>query len=164
MKMTIKKEIEFNNIISDILKNEEFIDLKYEIHHGMSRLDHSLNVAKLSFDFCKLFHLDNVSEVTRAALLHDFFKTKDVPGICFINHPSIAVINAKRNFEISKLQENIIASHMFPVSRVIPRYKESWLVSFSDKCISFKECFRYKIPLEVGAAFLFFLNFSIIQK
>ena len=43
--MKIKKQVEFNNIISDYLKNEEIIDLRYEYHHGISRLDHSLSVA-----------------------------------------------------------------------------------------------------------------------
>ena len=70
--MKIKKQIEFNNIISDILKNQEIIDLRYEFHHGISRLDHSLNVAKLTFNICKTFNIDTIKETTRAALLHDF--------------------------------------------------------------------------------------------
>ena len=89
--MTINKEVEFNSIISDILKNKEFIDLKYEIHHGISRLDHSLNVARLTYKMCKRLHVKNYKEITRAALLHDFFRTEDVPDKCFLNHPLKAV-------------------------------------------------------------------------
>lgn len=162
--MSINKEIEFNNIISDILKNEEFIQLRYEIHHGISRLDHSLNVAKLTYNLASKLHLDNSKEVTRAALLHDFFKSDEVSGPSFTNHPSIALINAKKNFKLDKMQENIIEAHMFPVSKVLPKYKESWLVSLCDKLIAINECTRYKIPLTIGATFIFFLNVAIIQR
>ena len=131
--MTINKEVEFNNIISDILKNKEFIDLKYEIHHGISRLDHSLNVARLTYKMCKRLHVKNYEEITRAALLHDFFRTEDVPEKCFLNHPLKAVENSKKNFEISDFQENIIAAHMFPVTKTIPKHVGSWIVSGADK-------------------------------
>ena len=162
--MTINKEVEFNNIISDILKNEEFIDLKYEIHHGISRLDHSLNVARLTYKACKKLHVKNYEEVTRAALLHDFFRTEDVPEKCFLNHPDKAVENAKKNFELSSVQENIIASHMFPIARVTPKHVGSWIVSGADKAVAIYECTKYKVPLTIGAAFLFFMNVCFIQR
>ncbi len=162
--MTINREVEFNNIISDILKNKEFIDLKYEIHHGISRLDHSLNVARLTYKVCKRLHLRNYEEITRAALLHDFFKTTDVPKKCFLNHPLKALENAKNNFEISKFQENIIAAHMFPMSRTLPKHIGSWIVTGADKTVAVYECTKYKAPLTIGAAFLFCLNVCFIQR
>ncbi len=160
----MENELEFNNIIKDILKNDEFIELKYEIHHGISRLDHSLSVAKLTFDLAKKFRIDNYEEVTKAALLHDFFKNSDVSKNRFVNHPKKALENAKKYFSINKMQENIIVSHMFPVSKVLPKYKESYLVSLADKLIAIKECTKYKIPLQIGTTFLFFINFMIIQR
>lgn len=162
--MTINKEVEFNNIVNDILKDEKFIELKYEIHHGISRLQHSLNVAKLTFMVCKFFHMKKYEETTRAALLHDFFKDEEVNGKQFINHPQRAAINAKQIFNINEFQTNIIESHMFPVAKVMPKYKESILVSAADKTIAVYECTKYKVPLTIGAAFLFFINFSIIQR
>lgn len=156
--MLIRKEIEFNKIINDILKNEEFIDLKYEVHHGITRLDHSLSVARLTYVLCKKFKVKNYVEVTRAALLHDFFKSKEIAKNRFINHPLKALENAKLNFSINKMQENIILSHMFPASCVMPKYKESYLVSFADKLVALKECTKYKIPLTIGATFLFMLR------
>ena len=162
--MTINKEVEFNNIISDILKNKEFIDLKYEIHHGISRLDHSLNVARLTYKMCKRLHVKNYEEITRAALLHDFFRTEDVPEKCFLNHPLKAVENSKKNFEISDFQENIIAAHMFPVTKTIPKHVGSWIVSGSDKAVAIYECTKYKVPLTIGAAFLFCMNICFIQR
>ena len=162
--MTINKEVEFNNIISDILKNKEFIDLKYEIHHGISRLDHSLNVARLTYKMCKRLHVKNYEEITRAALLHDFFRTDDVPEKCFLNHPLKAVENSKKNFEISDFQENIIAAHMFPVTKTIPKHVGSWIVSGADKAVAIYECTKYKVPLTIGAAFLFCMNLCFIQR
>ena len=162
--MTVKKEVEFNNIVNDILKNEEFIELKYEIHHGISRLQHSLNVAKLTYLTCKFFHMKKINEVTRAALLHDFFKSSEIESHAFVNHPQKAMINAQKCFDINELQSNIIASHMFPMTKVMPKYKESIVVSLSDKAIAIYECGRYKVPLAIGATFLFFINFSIIQR
>ena len=162
--MTINKEVEFNNIISDILKNKEFIDLKYEIHHGISRLDHSLNVARLTYKMCKRLHVKNYEEITRAALLHDFFRTEDVPEKCFLNHPLKAVENSKKNFEISDFQENIIAAHMFPVTKTIPKHVGSWIVSGADKAVAIYECTKYKVPITIGAAFLFCMNICFIQR
>ena len=162
--MTINKEVEFNSIISDILKNKEFIDLKYEIHHGISRLDHSLNVARLTYKMCKRLHVKNYEEITRAALLHDFFRTEDVPEKCFLNHPLKAVENSKKNFEISDFQENIIAAHMFPVTKNIPKHVGSWIVSGADKAVAIYECTKYKVPLTIGAAFLFCMNICFIQR
>ena len=162
--MTINKEVEFNNIISDILKNKEFIDLKYEIHHGISRLDHSLNVARLTYKMCKRLHVKNYEEITRAALLHDFFRTEDVPEKCFLNHPLKAVECSKKNFEISDFQENIIAAHMFPVTKTIPKHVGSWIVSGADKAVAIYECTKFKVPLTIGAAFLFCMNICFIQR
>lgn len=162
--MSINKEIEFNNIISDILKNEEFIEMKYEIHHGISRLDHSLSVARLTFNVCKTLHVKDYVEVTRAALLHDFFKNCEVPKCSFINHPLKALENASNNFDLTEKQKNIIASHMFPVCKVFPRYKGSWIVSGADKVVAIGECAKFKIPLTIGATYLFFMNLVIIQR
>lgn len=160
--MKIKKQVEFNNIINDILKNDEVISLRYEYHHGISRLDHSLSVAKLTYNICKLFKIDTIKDTTRAALLHDFFHSFEDSS--FKGHPTIALKNAKRVFDVNKMQEDIIYNHMFPATLRIPKYKETWIVSLSDKLIAIKECTKYKIPMKIGATFLFLFNFMIIQR
>ena len=70
----------------------------------------------------------------------------------------------KEYFNINKMQEDIIYNHMFPATLRIPKYKETWIVSISDKLIAIKECTKYKIPMKIGATFLFFFNFMIIQR
>lgn len=158
------KELEFNNIIYDIIKNEEFIDLKYEIHHGISRLEHSLNVAKLVFKMCRFLGVERIEDTTRAALLHDFFKNDEVLESRFVNHPLKALENSKRVFDINDFQANIIVSHMFPLTKIWPKSKESLIVSLADKIIAIKECARYKVPLTIGSTFLFFMNFCIAPR
>lgn len=160
--MKLKKQVEFNNIIKDILKNEEVIGLRYEYHHGISRLDHSLSVAKLTFDMCKLFKVKKYKEVTRAALLHDFYRTGEDSS--FKGHPTVAVKNAKRVFKVNDMQADIIYNHMFPATLRIPKYKETWLVTTADKLVAIGECTRYKLPIQIGAAYLFLINFLIIQR
>ena len=160
--MKIKKQVEFDNIIRDILKNEEVISLRYEYHHGISRLDHSLNVAHLTYNLCKLFKIKTYNDTTRAALLHDFYHSSEESS--FTKHPYTALKNAKREFNINKMQEDIIYNHMFPATLRIPKYKETWVVTCADKIVALKECAKYKLPAKVGAVFLFIFNFMIIQR
>lgn len=160
--MKIKKQIEFDNIISDILKNDEIISLRYEYHHGISRLSHCLSVAKLTYTLCKIFKIKDIKSTTRAALLHDFYHSYEDSS--FKGHPKTAVTNAKKLFKINKMQEDIIYNHMFPATKRIPKYKETWLVSISDKLVALKECTKYKLPFEFGTVFLFLFNFLIIQR
>jgi uncharacterized protein len=56
-----------------------------------------------------------------------------------LEHPRIAVANAKKHFSINDIEEDIIKKHMWPLTIVPPRYKESYIVSFADKYLSSKE-------------------------
>ena len=49
-----------------------------------------------------------------------------------INHPEYALANSKKYFELSKLEEDIIVSHMFPIGKHVPKYIESWIVDLVD--------------------------------
>jgi HD superfamily phosphodiesterase len=81
--------------------------------------------------------MDYVS-ATRAALLHDYFTKNDFDEEStsrkeLVNHPSIACINALKEFKLNELEINAIESHMFPLSKTLPKYKESWLLTLVDK-------------------------------
>lgn len=136
---------EFNKIIKDIVTNEEFMKLQNEVHHSTTRFDHSLRVAYEVYTKLK-DNNPNYVEVTRAALLHDFFFDDDLSSSQndrLNNHPLIALENAKKYFDINELQENIILSHMYPLSYCLPRFKESWIVSLIDKKVSIVEFKRF---------------------
>lgn len=162
--MSVNKEIEFNNIVSDILKNDKFITLKYELHHGISRLEHSLHVARTTYRLCKMLHIKDYEDATRAALLHDFYVSDEIVSNDFVNHPEVACQNAIEHFDINVKQQNIIAAHMFPLSKELPKNLDSWIVSGVDKAVALYECAKYKMPLQLGAICIYLINFLSIQR
>ena len=157
---------EFYEINKDILENKEFNKLKNCKHHGITRYEHSINVSYMTYKITRRI-CKNYKEITRAALLHDFF-TDEVEHLGsfkrFINHPKYALENSKKHFNISKLQEDIIISHMFPIGIRMPKYKVSWLVDLIDDYSAIYER-GYLFRRELGAAttFIFLLIMSYIK-
>ncbi len=138
------------NIIEDILYNKEFRKIDLSIHHGLSRLEHSLRVSYYSYKISKFLLLD-YKEVARAGLLHDFFVTSELSRkekiISAFIHPKKALQNANDNFYLTDKEKNIIEAHMFPlVPNKIPRYMEAWIVSFVDKAVA-----TYEFSYSYGA-------------
>ncbi len=147
---------EFDNIISEIISNNEFNKLKNINHHGITRYDHSLRVAYFTYKITKILKL-NYIEATTAALLHDFFidEVENELGIFKLRrHPNYAFDNASKYFDLTKLQEDIIKTHMFPVTFTPPKYLESWIVDIVDDFSAIYEK-TYTIKKELKAAFLF---------
>lgn len=139
-----KTNNEYLKIVSNILENEEFMKLEDIIHHDDNRLDHSLRVSFYSYKITKKLGLD-YNSTARAALLHDFFYevpkelSKKEKKKLLINHSKKALKNSKKHFELNKLEEDIILSHMFPIGTTIPKYFESWIVDVVDDGISIYE-------------------------
>jgi len=140
-------EDEYYEAIKDIYEHEEFQKLKEFFHHNSSIYEHVQDVAYLSYRISKYLKLDYRS-AARGALLHDFFlydwRNHDVPDLPRkkfhgLEHPAIAVDNAKKHFSINEIEEDIIKKHMWPLTLVPPKYKESFIVSFADKYLSSKE-------------------------
>lgn len=158
---------EFESIIKDINNNINFLELKEEMHHGISRYGHSYRVAKEVYKMTKRLHLNYV-EATRAALLHDFYYNYQLEGKttkeCFKEHPEIAYLNASKYFELSDLQKNMIESHMFPSCKVLPKYKESVCLTIVDKVVALYEMQRFKVGLKLGVYLIFIFNMLTIQK
>ncbi len=142
-------EDEFYDITKDIYMHDEFIKLNQHQHHNSSIYDHVMDVSYFSYRACKFLKLDYRS-AARGALLHDFFlydwRNHDVPDLPAkkfhgIEHPKIAVANAKKHFILNDIEEDIIRKHMWPLTLVPPKYKESFMVSFADKYLASKEFF-----------------------
>ena len=165
--MTDREKREFDSIISDIVFNKEFNRLHTELHHGITRYEHSLRVAKYSYLVSKKVKLNNVDKITRAALLHDFYVDEDMiecsePKKLRI-HPKVALDNASKYYELNDMQKDIIRTHMFPVSLKVPKYKESWLVSIVDKVVGTYEMLRFKTPLYASIYILFFMQIFYVR-
>ena len=126
------------------------IEQKLMQHGDTSVFDHALGVAFMSLYLVKRFHL-RVDErsLTRGALLHDYFLYDwHEPGhgrLHGIYHPGIALRNAKKEFALNALEENVILRHMFPLGMIPPGSREGWLVCMSDKLCAICETIRTPI-------------------
>ena len=142
----IKKDKEYKKIVKDIFRNVNFKQLYNIEHHGISRMEHSIKISYYSYKIAKILRMDYVS-VARGALLHDFFLDGDERNLRqkFLDtftHPKRALKTSIDNFDVNKIERNIIVSHMFPIYLSLPKYKESFLVNTIDKIIGFKELVR----------------------
>lgn len=153
---------EFEYIVKDILDNKDFKLLGTFKHHKGSRLEHSIKVAKKSYEIARKKDWDYIA-CARAGLLHDFFgdykETKGIKRIkliCF--HGNVSRRNSEQ-FGLTDKERNIIESHMFPLGSKIPKSKEAVLVSIIDKTSASNEFFtnfRYKNAFYLILLFLFF--------
>lgn len=99
----------------------------------------------MAFRICRILHFD-ARAAARGGLLHDLFfydaierKIAEPSRSHIFEHPLDALENAKTVTELNSKEENIIVSHMFPLSKNMPRYMESFIVSHSDKTCAVKE-------------------------
>ncbi len=165
--MIDKYREEFTEIINPIIENDEFLKTKESVHHGINRLDHLMRVSYFSYiitRFCRL----NYKETARAGLLHDFF-TDETEGKSQIKalrqHPTYALENAKKYYNLTDREEDIIKTHMFPVTFTPPKYMESWIVDIVDDAASIYE--RYKsscVQFKAAMNFLLIFFINVIQK
>lgn len=156
----------YNKIIENILENKAFNKLKSIEHHGISRYEHSLKVSYYSYKIAKALHLDYY-ETARGGLLHDFFISKEDRTtkerfLSTFTHPKKALETAKKHFDLSRKEEDMIKSHMFPINLSVPKYLESWIISGVDKVIAVNElsvkC-RFQLRYVYNVALLFIIGF-----
>lgn len=129
-----------------IINSELFQKEKQFIQHGDTTVyDHSVMVALEALKISrKLKWKIDEESLIKGALLHDYFlydwhvkeKYHRFHGI---KHPIFSRNNAKRDFTLNEIEENMILSHMFPLLPVLPKYKESWILFYADKKCATKE-------------------------
>lgn len=108
----------------------------------------------------------NYRETAIGGLLHDFFissnkMSKKEKFSMFFNHPKLALETASSEFELTNLEKNMIKNHMFPTTPAVPKYLESWIVCFVDKCVATKE-FSFKFKVQLRYAYNLFVFFMIL--
>ena len=163
----IKNELSFNDLVSDIQDNKKYKELKHEFHHGIDRYTHSVRVARTTYKLSKIFKMD-IKSATRGAMLHDFFKNEEYGNVKGLKtakvHPHIACFNAKQEFDLNEIEQDVISSHMFPINTHKPNYKESWLVNSVDEIVSLYELSRYKLSSGLTIFALFIFNMLIFGQ
>lgn len=137
---------DFFKAVADVYDTKEVQGLQiYPQHAGINRLQHITSVAYLSYLISKKLGL-SVRETTRAAVLHDLFYydwhendwSHRPHGY---RHPGFALKNARiLCADLTKIEENTIVRHMWPLTLTPPRYKEAYVVVFADKYCATREC------------------------
>ena len=142
-------------------------EMREFIQHGdVTTYQHCKNVALVSFWLNRRFHLGaDETALAVGGFLHDFYlydwhKTSSFHGIRRLfemhgfSHPGSACVNAEHYFHITKKEQDIIQSHMWPLTfRHVPTCREAIIVCLADKyCAVVESMFRRaKVATTVGA-------------
>ena len=136
---------EFEDIIKDIVSNDTVLSMKkYRQHFSTNCFEHSYNVARMCYNIAKKFKLDYIS-ITRAGMLHDLFlydwrdPKVDRKGFHAFTHGECACRNAKKIFNLSEKEQDMIKKHMWPVTLIPPKSIEGFVLTFVDKYCAVKE-------------------------
>ena len=141
----------------DVILDPKAQVMKTFTQHGTTTVfEHCVSVAK--FSLLMAYYLEEKFNIkvdrdslVRAALLHDYFlydwHDKTIPGhnIHGFTHPRTAMLNADRDFGLNKIEKDIISKHMFPLTFMPPRYRESVLVTLADKWCALCETFKVDV-------------------
>lgn len=153
MKLTAQENAEIKRLLNGLETTKEASLMKQYIQHGcISTYDHVVSVVRLSFYFNRRFHLGAVdAELVRGAFLHDFYlydwHENGYPGRFHgLHHPAIALENAQKRFPLTKVERNIIESHMWPLTLfTVPKCRAAVIVCLADKiCSSYETIVRKK--------------------
>lgn len=150
-KIDLNKHAEFYTTIQDLISNETVQKMKqFRQHYDTTTYEHCFYVAYLSYKICKKLRLD-YKAAARGGMLHDLFlydwrSSKKLLNLershAFI-HPKIALENASKLFTLTNKEKDIIVKHMWPVTIKLPKYPESFIVTFVDKYSALKESFVF---------------------
>ncbi len=134
---------EFIHQITPIIENEKVKRMDKYIQHGeTSTLEHCIAVSYMSYYIAKRLHIRcDYHSLIRGALLHDYFlydwHDKDSSHkLHGFHHAKTALKNASLDFELTEIEKDIIAKHMFPLNIKLPKYRESYIVTLADKICS----------------------------
>lgn len=140
---------EFRLCVKDLLDAPCVQSMQRFTQHGdVSTLEHCLFVAFFSYLICRKFRWD-FRAAARGGLLHDLFlydwhTPHCCEGLHGFTHPRTALKNAQKYFVLTRQEENIILSHMWPLTlRALPRHRESIVVCCADKVCALLETFGY---------------------
>ena len=125
---------------------------KYFQHGTTTVLEHSVKVAVVSLWLAERLGLRvDRRSLIRGALLHDYFlydwHTPDKSHrLHAFSHAGRALENARRDFRLNRIERNMIRSHMFPLNKSVPKYRESIILCAADKLCAVAETLRALFP------------------
>ena len=121
--------------------------VKYHHHKAITTHFHSVYVSYTVLKMAENMKLENAREITRAALLHDFYLyewyTEKHEEYHITYHPKQSVKNIEEHFgKLSDLQKNMVLSHMFPMGVERPKSVGAWLLTLADKHCASEDYFH----------------------
>ena len=169
----IDKDVEFQNIIKEVIENETVQKMKqYRQHYETTCFDHCYTVSYYCYLICKRYNLDYKS-AARAGMLHDLFlydwriRQPDRKGLHAVTHGMTAYKNASKLFDLNEKEKDIIIKHMWPVTTAFPKSIEGFILTFVDKYCAMQETFDvFKSKAFAKATFRYiyaFLSLIIIR-
>ncbi|MCI8338885.1 MAG: HD domain-containing protein [Lachnospiraceae bacterium] len=149
-RLSQKEEQYFMWVVRQVAGQSRLGQSKAFCQHGSTSVyAHSLKVAYASYRAAACWRLPiHRRELIRGALLHDYFlydwhdREHEHRRPHGFFHADAAWRNARKDFSLTRREENIIRRHMFPLTPIPPRYLEAWLVCGVDKIISLAETFQ----------------------
>lgn len=133
-------------ILAELEQSGRFDLEKCYFQHGTTSIyAHSVQVADFSLYLAHKWNLQvDERSLARGALLHDYFlydwhDSSNGHHLHGLTHPALALKNAKMDYILNEVEENIIHRHMFPLTPVPPMYTEAWLVCMADKYCALRE-------------------------
>lgn len=144
----------FIEIYNEVSTNSRFEECANYMHHGDTSIKkHAITVTLLALNLSEKLNIKvNKRYLIRGALLHDYFlydwhdmKLKDLHGF---HHPTKALKEALKDFNLSRKEIDIIKHHMFPLTYECPRCKESLLVCIADKICAWGETIDGRLNFE----------------
>lgn len=135
-----------------VLNTDKLLKTKEFLQHGTTSCYlHSISVAYCSLRIAAQLGIEcDKASLVIGALLHDYFlydwHCKEASHrLHGFRHPGTALNNAKRDFELNPVEQNIIIRHMFPLTPIPPKYRESMIVCLADKICCIAEILRIDI-------------------
>ena len=127
---------DYVDCVQDLLEHDVMAEMQAYPHHGAySCFEHGLAVSYRSYKLSKRWGLD-ARAAARGGLLHDLYLYNRYEAVRVdhrFNHAQIALTNASHYFTLTSTERDIIKKHMWPLNPVLPKYKESYIVTMMDK-------------------------------
>ncbi len=143
-----ERDAQYLACVEDLLKTPEVQSLANQVQHfDINRLEHVTSVSYLSYAYCLRKGLDYVA-AARGGILHDLYYYDWHDGDWShrphgIRHPGFALKNARALCgPLDKKITNIIHSHMWPLTPIMPLSREAVVVTMADKFSVWQETRR----------------------
>ena len=148
-KMLTRNQAQFHRYIKDLVIDDKVLQMDGYIQHGdITTLEHVIAVSYISFILAKKWNAD-VKTAVRAAMLHDLYlydwhirDPERPPFTHAFMHPAKAAENARKYFDPSEKELEIIRTHMWPLTITrFPTSKEAFILTLADKYCAWNESF-----------------------